>query len=181
MIKTYETLRQISDESIPEAKKIIGEYLSTKIHATEEYDDMNNCTDLIYSGYKIRFAHRCRKDKGYPLKDVTIKSGSRYGKYRANGEEILTEYDKLLQYCYDFKDEDFYYFYCYMNEHTNKITKYIIFDAKKMVNTNEFANDEIWDQQNKKNMIDGGSLFNTILIEKLHQLDCVLVDKSNGI
>lgn len=179
MIKTYEQLRYFSDKSIPEAKKIIGQYLSESIIPSEEYDDMNNCTDLVYESRRIRIAHRCRTDKGMPMNDITIKSKSKHGKYRSNGERILTEYDKLQDLSFSDTDEEFYYFYCYLDA-DQKITKYVLFDLKKLCNTTEFLFDQVFEPE-IKNGVDGGSSFRPIRISTLHRLDCILVDKSQGI
>ncbi len=174
--KTYEQLRAESDRSIPEAKKIISKFLFENIEPTTVYDDMTKCIDLVFEARKVVFAHRCRKDNGRPIDDVTIKTGSMYGEQTWSGKQILVEFDKLINY--DFANvTDMYYFYCQFNYDLNKITKYIIYDLKKLSLNESFKKRELFIySEDKINKVDGGSKFNAISVKTLRDLGLVIIE-----
>lgn len=174
----YNELRGYSDKSIPHAKKYIMRFLYTHVDPTEEYDDITNSTDLIFQMPQVRFAHRSRKKTGYNITDVTIKTESKHGKYRYNGEQILTEFDKLKAYQTG-PQLNFYYFYCFYDEHEDRITRYIIYDLKRIIELPEFSSRGLFIyQEDKENGWDGGSKFNCISLDVLRHHDCILVDYS---
>ena len=174
--KTYEQLRAESDRSIPEAKKIISKLLFENIEPTTVYDDMTKCIDLVFEARTVVFAHRCRKDNGRPIDDVTIKTGSMYGEQTWSGKQILVEFDKLINY--DFANvTDMYYFYCQFNYDLNKITKYIIYDLKKLSLNESFKKRELFIySEDKINKVDGGSKFNAISVKTLRDLGLVIIE-----
>lgn len=174
--KSYDQLRAESDKSIPEAKKIISKFLFENIEPTTVYDDMTKCIDLVFEAKKVVFAHRCRKDTGRPISDVTIKTGSMYGEQTWKGKQIMVEFDKLINY--DFTNvNDLYYFYCQFNYDLNKITKYIIYDLKKLSLNESFKKRELFIySEDKINKVDGGSKFNAISVETLRSMGLIIAE-----
>lgn len=178
---TYKHLREYSDKSIEQAIFYTGQYFRSDLYTSnydkkffktsDYYDDVNNCIDIDFHMPKIRICHRARNMTGN-INDVTIKTSSKYS------EDIKCEFQKLqnLSLSIEFK---MLYFYCYFDYSINKITRYVIYDVKKLIKMKEFATWELFVyEQDKENQIDGGSKFNCISINTLRDKGCLLVDFS---
>jgi hypothetical protein len=175
-MQTYDQLRAYSDKSLDEAKSILCKFFYTNIQPTTFFDDTTKAIDLIFEMPKIIVSHRARKNKGL-IQDITIKTESKYGKFRSNGERIICEYDKLKAYDLS-TDARFYYFYCYFDEISKDITDYVIIDMKKLIPLPEFQDGSIFIYRpDKINTIDGGSKFNCINLSQLYAHDCVVLRK----
>jgi len=166
----YEQYRSYSDKSLPEARKLILDFIGADyLHESTFYDDTTNAIDLYFEAPKIKFSHRSRKKIG-DMQDVTIKTKSKFDK--------PCEYDKLIEKAKSNKDP-WYYFYCYYNEGRNKIIRYIIFNVGKLIQTKEFQDKSIFEYPaDKINGEDGGSHFNCITVQKLIDMDLVCVNWS---
>ena len=172
MYKRYDELKKDSDKSIPEAKKIISKFLFTNIQPTSWIDDVTKCIDLVFDAKKVVFAHRCRRDDGFPIGDITIKTQCKGICY------VPVEFNKLCDY--EITDElNLYYFYCQYNYTTNKISRYVIFDLKKLISYPEFKERKMFRcKEDATNTWDGGSKFNKIALDTLRKYNCLIVDES---
>jgi hypothetical protein len=175
-MKEFKEFKSYSDRSLPEAKKILAEYFYTNIEPTTFKDDTTNAIDLIFEMPRIIVSHRARNMYG-TIQDITIKTQSRYGKIRVNGEPIICEYEKLRKYKLN-NEMQFYYFYCFFVN--DEISDYIIIDMKKLIPLQEFQNKSIFKyEQDKLNVQDGGSLFNVIDVNVLKKYNCIVDQKKH--
>lgn len=181
MMLTYNYLRAYSDESLTPAVYFMGEFLRNKyfipinyskfITSSSEYDDTRNCIDIDIEIPKIRFSHRARNMFGN-IYDITIKTQSKYG------AGVQCEYDKLINY--DIRPElKLLYFYCFFDPVSKEISRYIIYDLKKLILLDDFKNKKLFHyREDKLNKKDGGSHFNCITIKTLKDTGCLLEDYS---
>jgi hypothetical protein len=175
---TYNQNRSYSDKSLPEAKKHIANFIKEKLNnrdlteyvvETSFYQDTTESIDLHFKLPNIKVSHRARKKDGN-IRDITIKTKSIYDK--------PCEIDKLIELSKSNKDP-WFYFYCYFDDETNKITRYIIYDLGKLIQTKEFQDKSIFEYSaDKINTKDGGSHFNCITVQKLIDMDIMCVDCS---
>lgn len=181
----YNEFRKYSDKSLPEAKIFMGKFIKEKlksvvysnfIQESSFYDDTMNALDLYIDLPsiipKVKISHRARQMHGN-IFDITIKT-------KSQNQNISCEFDKLVKLS-ESNLNPWYYFYCYYDEDVNMITKYIIFDLRKLIKMNEFKDKSIFNYKNDKlNTKDGGSMFNCITINKLIEMEVMCVDWSNG-
>lgn len=178
---SYEQLRGYSDKSLDSAIFYMGEYLRSKyfnpcnykkfISISSFYDDTRNCIDLDFEIPKIRFSHRARNKTG-DIFDITIKTQNK------NGPHIDCEFDKLIKYEIN-EDLKLLYFYCFFDPERQEITRFIIYDLKKLISLDDFKNRRLfYYDKDKLNKQDGGSLFNCITINTLKEAGCLLEDYS---
>lgn len=177
----YKSSREYSDQSSEMAIYYMGEYLRKELmipkYYTEFlkkssfYDDTRNCIDFDFEMPKIKFSHRARNKDG-DIFDITIKTQNKYGKH------IKSEFDKLKDYDVT-PDLKLLYFYCFYDTSSQKITRYIIYDLKKLIQMNDFKNRQLFLYKDDKiNTKDGGSHFNCITVKKLNEAGCLLQDYS---
>ena len=180
----YNNYRSFSDKSLHEAKQHIANFIKDKliscdlskfIKESSYYDDTMKALDLYIDlpsiTEKIKFSHRARKTNGNII-DITIKTKS--------PNNTRCEFDKLIELS-ELNVSPWYYFYCYFDDELNKITRFIIYDLKKLIQTKEFKDKSIFNYQNDKiNTKDGGSHFNCITVQKLIDMDVMCVDCSKG-
>jgi len=177
----YEIYRNFSDMSAKQAIVYMGNFLKQKLFVPDLYgeffkpsgfhDDTRNCIDFDFEMPKIRFSHRARKKFGN-IEDITIKTQSRYG------SEFETEYQKLISYKIS-AELKLLYFYCFFDDASMEISRYIIYDLKKLIQLKEFKSRELFVyHEDKLNTKDGGSYFNCITVQTLNDAGCLLEDYS---
>ena len=177
----YKEFRKYSDKSLPEAKGHISEFLKLKLGSisyvgfTQEsdvYNDTINAIDLFVNIPKIKVSHRARQKYG-DITDITIKT-------KSQNPEIKSEYDKLLNFSLG-NISPWFYFYCFYDEEKNNISRYIIYDLRKLIRLPEFKDKSIFTYSSDRfNTKDGGSFFNCITVEKLIEHRVILADWSKG-
>ena len=178
---SYKEFRKYSDKSLPEAKEHISEFLKLKLGSisyvgfTQEsdvYNDTINAIDLFVNIPKIKVSHRARQKYG-DITDITIKT-------KSQNPEIKSEYDKLLNFSLG-NTSPWFYFYCFYDEEKNNISRYIIYDLRKLIRLPEFKDKSIFAYSfDRFNTKDGGSSFNCITVEKLIEYKVILADWSKG-
>ena len=177
----YKEFRKYSDKSLPEAKGHISEFLKLKLGSvsyigfTQEsdvYNDTINAIDLFVNIPKIKVSHRARQKHG-DIIDITIKT-------KSQNPDIKSEYDKLLNFASG-NTNPWFYFYCFYDEEKDSISRYIIYDLRKLIRLPEFKDKSIFTYPTDKfNTKDGGSHFNCISVNKLIEKGVILADWSKG-
>jgi len=179
----YHNRRGYSDKSLKSAIFYIGEFLRNSYFNRKNYDkfiqksnfndDINNCIDLVFKMPQIQFSHRARNKDGDIL-DITIKTQNK------PGPENESEFEKLIKKGHNVDSNiKFLYFYCFFDVNQQEISRFIIFDLKKLIQLDEFKNRKLfYYDQDKLNKKDGGSFFNCITIDTLKEVNCLLQDYS---
>lgn len=177
----YKEFRKYSDKSLPEAKGHISEFLKLKLGSvsyigfTQEsdvYNDTINAIDLFVNIPKIKVSHRARQKYG-DIIDITIKT-------KSQNINVKSEYDKLLDFSLT-NGSPWFYFYCFYDEEKDNISRYIIYDLRKLIRLPEFKDKSIFTYpMDKFNTKDGGSYFNCITVNKLIEKGVVVADWSKG-
>ena len=177
---TYNEFRKYSDKSLPEAKQYIAKFFNqglSKIALVEfikesgKYDDTINAIDLFVNIPEFKISHRARKMYG-DIIDITIKT-------RSQNPEIKSEYEKLLEF--SLLKKSWFYFYCFYDDVKDNISRYIIYDLRKLIRLPEFKDKSIFAYpMDKFNTKDGGSHFNCITVNKLIEKGVILADWSKG-
>jgi hypothetical protein len=176
----YKEFRKYSDKSLPEAKEHISKFFNQglyKISLVEfikesgKYDDTINAIDLFVNIPEFKISHRARKKYG-DIIDITIKT-------RSQNPEVKSEYEKLLEF--SSLNKSWFYFYCFYDEEKDNISRYIIYDLRKLIRLPEFKDKSIFAYPTDKfNTKDGGSHFNCITVNKLIEKGVILADWSKG-
>jgi hypothetical protein len=179
----YDNRRGYSDKSLKSAIFYIGEFLRNRYFIRENYhkfikvsnfnDDINNCIDLDFKMPQIEFSHRAR-NKGGDILDITIKTRNK------PGPENESEFEKLIRKGHNVDSNiKFLYFYCFFDVNKKEISRFIIFDLKKLIQLDEFKNRKLfYYNEDRLNQKDGGSYFNCITIDTLKEVKCLLQDYS---
>jgi hypothetical protein len=180
---TYNEFRKYSDKSLPEAKEHISKFLKLQlggmnhtsfIKESDVYNDTINAIDLFVTYPKIKVSHRARQMYG-DIIDITIKT-------KCQNTEMKSEYQKLLQFeSLGSNISPWYYFYCFYDKDKSNISRYIIYNLRKLIKLPEFKDKSIFAYKDDKfNTKDGGSYFNCITVNKLIEKGVVVADWSKG-
>jgi hypothetical protein len=107
-------VRQLENKYSSQIYRIINRivYKFTELYPSTEYQDTNECFDVVYKCNEIRIPVRIRKHQYISFSDFTVRSRS----YQNN----RTEYDKLKDGYGD------YYVYCWEDDKRSKIHSYMI-------------------------------------------------------